>query len=138
LAGVKVYPRRWWGFGGAWRYHINQQDKSLFEGADFNTQINQLSGVFVPTRGIVIVPGTSRPATAGGFPSGFTPSSDANGFIGQFWIGHRNARAPSILPNQAPTVSLSTSSATVTMGCPEGTVSKSGCTASSSQVQLSA
>ncbi|MDX6614236.1 MAG: hypothetical protein QOD75_3422 [Blastocatellia bacterium] len=138
LAGVKIYPRRWWGIGAAWRYHINQQDKSMFAGTDFNTQINNLSGVAVPGRGIIIVPGTTRSATSGSFPNGFTPSADANGFIGQFWIGHRNDRAPSILPNQPPTVSLSTSSATVTMGCPEGTVSKSGCTASSNQVQLSA
>jgi len=138
LAGVKIYPRRWWGFGAAWRYHINQQDKSMFEGEDFNTSVANLSGVNVPGRGIVIVPGTNFAATAGSFPNGFTPSSDANGFIGQVWFGHRNERAPSILPNLPPTVSLSTSSATVTTGCPEGTVSKSGCTASSNQVQLSA
>lgn len=138
LAGVKIYPRRWWGIGAAWRYHINQQDKSAFTGRDFNTTVVNLSGVNVVNRGIVIVPGTSFPATVGSFPTGFTPSDDANGFIGQFWIGHRNARAPSILPNQPPTVSLSTSSATVTLPCPEGTTS-STCTPSSNQtVQLSA
>ncbi len=139
LAGVKIYPRRWWGFGAAWRYHINQQDKSMFNGTNFNTTVNNLSGVTVIGRagGPVAVGATSFPATAGSFPSGFTPSSDANGFIGQFWIGHRNARAPSILPNQPPTVTLSASSATVTLPCPEGG-SGASCNVGSQTVQLSA
>ena len=138
LAGVKIYPRRWWGIGAAWRYHINQQDKSAFEGADFNTQVNNLSGVNVVGRGIVIVPGTTFPATTGSFPIGFKPSDDANGFIGQLWFGHRNARAPSILPNNPPTVTLSASSATVTLPCPEGTSSASCTPSANQQVQLSA
>ncbi|MGB9178818.1 MAG: hypothetical protein WCB68_06165, partial [Pyrinomonadaceae bacterium] len=109
LAGVKIYPRRWWGFAMAYRRHFNSQDVEHLNGATFNTQINQISGVFVPGRGIVIVPGTTRPATRGGLPIGFTPSDDPDGFMGQFWIGHRNARAPSILPNQPPVVTLSSS-----------------------------
>lgn len=138
LAGVKIYPRRWWGFGLAYRYHINQQDRALFDGADFNTTINQTTNVFVPGRGIVVVPATTRPATVGAFPRGFVESEDANGFIAQFWIGRRNARAPEFLPNQAPTVTLSSSSGTITTPCPPGTQSAT-CTPSANQtVSLSA
>ena len=137
LVGFKAYPRRWWGFGFAYRRHLNQQDKSRFDGNNFNTQINNLSGIVV--RGTtIIVPGTTRPATVGGFPNGFIPSDDPNGFLGQLWIGRRNVRAPSILPNQPPTVTLSSSTSTITLGCPPGT-SNPNCQASASQtVQLTA
>jgi hypothetical protein len=138
LAGVKIYPHRWVGIGLAYRMHINQQDRSLFGGTDNNTTIQQTTNVFVPGRGIVVIPGTTRPATSGGFPSGFIESDDANGYIAQFWIGRRNARTPEFLPNQPPTVSLSASSGTITLPCPPGTISSS-CTPSSNQtVQLAA
>ncbi|HEX8708925.1 MAG TPA: hypothetical protein VF723_11830 [Pyrinomonadaceae bacterium] len=138
LAGVKIYPRRWMGFGLAYRYHINQQDRSLFAGNDNNTVINQTTNVNVPGRGIVVIPATTRPATAGGFPRGFIESDDANGFIAQFWIGRRNPRTPEFLPNQPPTVTLSASSGTITLGCPPGLTSDT-CTPSANQtVQLSA
>ncbi|MEP6568427.1 MAG: hypothetical protein ABJC10_01530 [Acidobacteriota bacterium] len=137
LGGVRIYPARWLGVGVAYRRHMNQQDRKHFNRADFNTQINQLSGVFVPARGIVIVPGTTRPATTGGVPNGFNFSDDPNGFIFQFWAGHRNARIAPVL-NQPPTVSVSASSASITLPCPEGTSSDS-CTASASRsVDLSA
>lgn len=127
LAGVKIYPRRWFGFGLAYRMHINQQDRSSFEGADFNRRINQITNVNVPGRGLVVVPSTTRSATVGSFPAGFTPSDDANGFIAQFWIGHRNAREPDVLPNQAPVISsFAASTSTITVPCPPGQHSASG------------
>jgi hypothetical protein len=132
LGGIRIYPARWWGIGAAYRRHMNQQDAGHFNEADFNTQINQLSGIFVPGRGIVIVPGTTRPATSGGRPIGFNFSDDPNGFIFQFWAGHRNPRIPPPPPNQAPTVSVSASSASITLPCPPGTSSPS-CTASASR-----
>jgi hypothetical protein len=140
LAGVKIYPRRWMGFGLAYRYHINQQDRSLFEGRDQTIRIDQITNVNVPGRGIVVIPSTTRSATVGAFPRGFIESDDANGFIAQFWIGRRNARTPEFLPNQPPTVTLSGSTATITRPCPPGTVSTSGnCpTSDNSTVQLSA
>ena len=66
------------------------------------------------------------------FPAGFNGSDDPNGFIFQFWAGHRNARIPPPPPNQPPTVSVSSSSATITLPCPPGTSSPS-CTASASR-----
>jgi hypothetical protein len=63
---------------------------------------------------------------------GFKPSDDPNGFIFQLWAGHRNPRIPPPPPNQAPTVTVVTSSASITLPCPEGTSSES-CTASASR-----
>ena len=139
LAGVKIYPRRWMGFGLAYRMHINQQDRSLFEGRDNNTTIQQITNVnpFGPAP-LTVVPATTVAATVGGFPRGFLESEDANGFIGQFWIGRRNARAPEFLPNQPPTVTLSASSGTITRPCPPGTMSTTCTPSGSSTVQLAA
>ncbi|HKP46836.1 MAG TPA: hypothetical protein VJT50_09565 [Pyrinomonadaceae bacterium] len=99
LGGIKIFPDRWWGFGAAYRRHLNQQDSDHFNN---------------------------------GLPAGFRPSDDPNGFIGQFWIGHRNPRTLPPPPNAAPTVTISTSSASITLPCPEGTSSES-CTPSSSR-----
>ena len=32
IGGVKIYPARWWGIGGAYRRHMNQQGDRLFGG----------------------------------------------------------------------------------------------------------
>ncbi|HWN08550.1 MAG TPA: hypothetical protein VNO50_04640 [Pyrinomonadaceae bacterium] len=32
IGGVKIYPARWWGIGGAYRRHMNQQDAGRFGG----------------------------------------------------------------------------------------------------------
>jgi len=75
-------------------------------------------------------------ATAGGFPLGFQPSTDPNGFGFQFFAGHRNKREPSILPNQPPTASLAASATTITMPCPPGTHSGSCPTTANTTVGL--
>ncbi|HYE66712.1 MAG TPA: hypothetical protein VD966_14080, partial [Pyrinomonadaceae bacterium] len=132
LIGVKIYPARWLGFGAAWRYHINQQDRNSFAGQNFNTPLSSvlIGGTTVAARNV--------PATVGEFPRGFVESDEANGFIGQFWIGRRNARAPEFLPNQPPTVTLTAAEGTITLPCPPGT-SSATCTPSADQsVQLSA
>ncbi|HAF23023.1 MAG TPA: hypothetical protein DCK93_08960 [Blastocatellia bacterium] len=72
------------------------------------------------------------------FPAGFKRSDDPNGFIGQFWIGHRNARAVPPPPNQPPTVSVSASSATITLPCVEGTTSASCTPSATRSVDLTA
>jgi len=131
IGGVRIFPARWWGIGVAYRRHMNQQDAGHFNKVDANTAVANLSGVFVPGRGTVIVPGTTVPATAGGAPINFPFSDDPNGFIFQFWAGHRNARTIPIV-NQPPTVSVSSSSASITLPCPPGTSSES-CTASASR-----
>src|SRR6185436_19591701 len=68
------------------------------------------------------------------FPAGVPASDDPNGFIFQFWAGHRNASIP---PNVAPTVTVSSSSASVTLPCPPRTSSES-CPTTGTDVQVTA
>jgi hypothetical protein len=127
LAGVKLYPSRWWGFGVWYRRALNDQRQGNFNPADATVGVGQITGVSVPGRGIIIVPGTSVIATSAGFPLGFQPSSDPYGFGFQFFAGHRNKREPSILPNQPPVISSFAASAPmITMPCPPGSHSSAG------------
>jgi len=136
LGGVKIYPRRWFGIGLAYRIHLNQQDQDHFNPVDFNIPIQQVTNVTVPGRGLVVVPGTTRPVTASGFPQGFVFSEDPHGFIAQFWVGHRNSRTPPPPPNQAPVVRAVTPSiSSVLRPCPPPTSSTS-CTPTGSEVTL--
>jgi hypothetical protein len=126
LVGVKLYPARWFGFGAWYRRALNDQRQANFNPQDGTNSIAQTTGVNVPGRGIIIVPGTSIVSTSAGFPLGFQPSSDPYGFGFQVFAGHRNRREPSILPNQPPVASLAASTATVTMPCQPGYHSSSG------------
>jgi hypothetical protein len=118
VAGVKLYPRRWFGIGLAYRRHLNQQDFDHFNPVDFNIPIQQVTNVNVRGRGLVVVPGTTRAVTSSGFPIGFIPSDEPNGFIAQFWVGRRNSRTPPKPPNQAPVISaVTTSLSTITRAC---------------------
>jgi hypothetical protein len=139
LAGVKIYPRRWWGIGAAYRIHLNQQGHDNFNEANVSTvNVANVSNVFVPGRGVVVVPNILVPAAPGGVPNGFRFSEDPHGFIGQFWIGHRNARAIPPPPNAPPTVSVSASTTSIMLPCPEGQ-QPVNCTPSANQeVQLTA
>jgi len=137
LGGIRIFPRRWFGFGLAYRRHLNQQDQDHFNPADFSTPIGQITNVNVPGRGLVVIPGTTRPATQAGLPLGFNFSEEPNGFIGQFWIGRRNSRQPEKPANVAPTVSASASMSSVTRPCPPGTNSPS-CSSTGDSVQLTA
>lgn len=138
VGGFKVYPRRWFGFGFAYRRHLNQQDQDHFNPADFTIPIQQITNVNVIGRGLVVVPGTSRPVTSNGFPVGMQFSEDPNGYIFQFWVGRRNARIPPKPPNQPPTVTgVSASMTSITRPCPPGT-SSATCTPSGNEVQLTA
>jgi PKD domain len=138
IGGIKIYPRRWFGFGVAFRRHLNEQDQDHFNSTSFNVPVNNVTNVVVPGRGVtpVVVPGTSFNATPDGFPAGFRFSEDPNGFIGQFFIGRRNARIPPHV-NAPPSGSVSASTSTISRPCPPGTSSTS-CTPSGNEVQLTA
>ena len=136
VGGVKIYPRRWFGIGLAYRRHLNPQDQDHFEPADFNIPIQQVTNVNVVGRGVVVVPGTQRPVTSQGFPIGFNFSEDEHGFIVQFWAGRRNSRVPPKPPNVAPVVTAVTPSpSAITRPCPPGTSSPS-CTPTGDSVTL--
>ena len=136
LGGVKIYPRRWFGIGLAYRRHLNPQDQDHFNPADFNIPIQQITNVNVIGRGLVVVPGTSRPVTSQGFPLGFNFSEDEHGFIAQFWIGRRNSRTPPPPPNVAPVVNaVRPSISSILRPCPPPT-SSTTCTPTGSEVTL--
>jgi hypothetical protein len=107
LAGVRIFPRRWFGFSAWYRSHLNQQGDRIFNDAEF--------------------------------PAGFTPSSDPHGFGFQFFAGRRNERAPTIFPNQPPTVTLSASSSRVVLAadCTGNQRPDPACTPTSPTVNLS-
>lgn len=138
IGGVKIYPRRWFGFGLAYRRHLNPHDQDHFEPADFNIPIQQITNVNVVGRGLVVVPGTTRPVTSQGFPIGFNFSEDPHGFIAQFFIGRRNSRTPPPPPNVAPVVNSVTASITsILRPCPPPT-SSTTCTPTGDSVTLTA
>lgn len=126
VGGLKFYSKRYdsgleFGFGAAYRRHLNQQDFDHFNPTDFNTQINRVTNVVVPGRGLVTVPGTTVPATSNGFPRGFIPSDDPNGFMFQFWIGRRPEIPPfPPKPQPDPNANLGKESGAepLTMSCP--------------------
>ena len=74
------------------------------------------------------------------YPNGFTPSEDPHGFGFQLFAGRRNERAPIELPNQAPVVTVTGSTSTVTLpaNCPPDQMADPGCTPSATTVQLTA
>jgi K319L-like, PKD domain len=138
LGGIKIYPRRWFGFGLAYRRHMNQQDMDHFDPVDFTIPIQQVTNVNVIGRGLVVVPATSRPVTSQGFPIGFIWSEEPNGFIAQFWIGRRNSRTPPPPPNRAPVVNAVTPSiSSILRPCPPGMKSDQ-CTPTGDSVTLTA
>jgi len=105
LGGVRVFPRRWFGFSAWWRENLNQQGKRLF-----HTQT---------------------------FPAGFQQSDNPHGFGFQAFVGHRNERAPAVLPNQPPVISSFTAStATITLPCREGYTSSNCPTTANTGVTL--
>jgi hypothetical protein len=108
LGGIRVFPRRWFGFSAWYRNHLNQQGDRLFSDADF--------------------------------PAGFQESDDPHGFGFQFFIGHRNARAPITVENHPPTVTVTASQARVTMAaeCGEGMMANPSCTPTGTSVSLTA
>jgi hypothetical protein len=109
LGGVRIFPRRWLGFSAAYRQHVNQHGDRLF-------------GLFDKD-----------------YPAGFQESTDPHGFLAQFFIGHRNARGLPPPPNVAPVVnSVTTSSSSIMLPCPEGTSSATCTPSASREVTLTA
>ena len=137
IGGVKIYPRRWFGFGLAYRRHLNPHDQDHFEPTDFNLPIQQITNVSVFGSPPIVVPGTTRPTTTSGFPIGFNFSEDPHGFIAQFFIGRRNSRELPII-NQPPTVTaVSASMTSILRPCPPPT-SSTTCTPTGDSVTLTA
>ncbi len=119
LAGVRVFPTRYFSLTGAYRYHFNQQDRESFEGDNFS--------------GTTSVVGRTTPITTtiSGVPSGFATSSDAHGFMFGMSIGRRNSRgAPRPINGFANVTNLNVSETKVTIPCEQGFQPREGTTCS--------
>lgn len=123
LAGVRIFPRRWFGMGFAYRYNINQQNEDALEDTTFSQNVS----VVAPNGTIVSVAGINQRGAVG--PDAFRRSSDPHGFIGQFFIGRRNSRGvPPPINQFANVTAVDLDSATVTIPCPPGQRSSANCT----------
>lgn len=126
VAGFRVFPARWFGFGAAYRHHFNQQDRDSIEDVRFTQNVTNQRAVLDFRNNFFGF--TQFNTTSSGFISqAFRTSSDPHGFILQVFAGHRNARLPEIPPNSLPTISAFTlDRTTVVLPCPPGTSSASG------------
>jgi hypothetical protein len=117
LAGFRVFPTRWMGFGAAYRYHANQQDADSLKNDTFQ------SVALVTGR----TTGTSAVTVTNGIPNVMRLSNDPHGMILQGWIGRRNDRGVVDTPKKLANVKdIDLSNNEVMLGCPPGWVSKSG------------
>jgi hypothetical protein len=122
LAGFRVFPRRWFGMGFAYRYHFNQQDFDSVEDVTATQTVTVAGPTTAGGTTSIIVPTvtTSRPLA-----NAFRTSSDPHGFIVQLFAGHRNARGQKDIPNQPANVTgVTTDKTTVVLPCPPGTRSE--------------
>lgn len=122
VAGFKVYPRRWWGFGLAYRYNFNQQDAGYFKGASNNNTALLVCG---PISGVGCAP-QAVSFTSTGVPQGFDTSTDSNGYIGQLWFGRRDARQGDIVNKPANVDSVDLTATVIILPCRPGFKSRSG------------
>jgi hypothetical protein len=122
LAGFRVYPRRWLGFGFAYRYNFNQQDFDSFDEVSTTNTVTILCGP-VPLPGCVPVTTT---VTTNGVPFGMATSSDPHGYIANFWIGRRDKRLGEVVNLPANVDSVTLGATVITLPCPPGRTSRSG------------
>ncbi len=118
IAGARVHITRWFGLGGAYRYNVNQQDRDSFDDDTFTTQV--LVPCINQTPGTPACVATVITNSFTGVPSGFRPSSDPHGFLGQVWIGRRNSRQGDVINIPANVTALTLSDETITGGCQPG------------------
>jgi hypothetical protein len=121
LAGVRIFPARWFGMSFAYRYHANQQDADSFDDENTNSStVLSLSGTTT----------TTRTTTFSGVPPGFRTSSDPHGFIVQVFAGRRDKRQAEIVNIPANVTAVTLGRTTVTLPCPAGLVPREGVTCS--------
>lgn len=114
LAGVRIYPTRWMSLGAAYRYHFNPQDADNVDG--FGTSVTVAGRL----------PATIT-TTITGIPQGFSPSTDAHGFLFQLTAGRRNSRQGGVIKQFANVDSVSLDKTTIVRPCPPGTKSEGNC-----------
>jgi hypothetical protein len=132
IAGFRVYPRRWFGFGLAYRHNFNQQDDDYFENFRNTSAVTVVCAAGTATN---CVPATTTVTTTGR-PAGLLTSTDPHGYIAQFWIGRRDKRQGEIVNLPANVDSVTLSDTTITLPCPPGTQSRSNACSDSSTISV--
>lgn len=128
LAGIRVFPRRWWGFGAAYRANLNQQDTGSFDEEIHNSVITLpcfVGGGGGTPQGGGCVP-ISITNTFQGLPPGFRASTSPSGYVAQVWFGRRQPRQEEIINQAANVDSVTLSDTDITLPCPPGQRSTSG------------
>ncbi len=132
LAGFRVYPRRWFGFGFAYRHNFNQQDLDSFADDTTANTVQVLCGP-VPLPGCTT---TTTTVTSTGLPAGLGVSSDPHGYIANFWIGRRDKRLGEVVNQAANVDSVTLSDTVITLPCPPGATSRSGACSDSKTISV--
>lgn len=131
IGGFRIYPKRWFGMGFAYRYHANQQEAgdSTFNSNVFRTRRTSIlvanAGAGVDNQ-VILVPFATPDNFAGNLSNVFRNSTDPHGYIVQFFVGRRNARELPPVPRQFIDVaSVDLDSVKVVLPCAPGTQSTS-------------
>jgi hypothetical protein len=127
IAGFRIFPKRWFGIGLAYRYHANEQDAESFSEDSASTAIV----VNCPPQQTGCVPRTITTSWTG-IPPGFQPSQDPHGYIVQFFAGRRHKRQEEIVNQFANVNSVTLSDTTITLGCKPGYRPREGTTCNDS------
>ena len=121
LAGFRVYPRRWFGFGFAYRANMNQQDRDSFEDDSSTSSVILPCGPLSVTGCVPIAVTTTQT----GVPSGLLTSTDPHGYIANFWVGRRDKRLGEVVNLPANVDSVTLGATVITLPCRPGTMSAS-------------
>lgn len=128
IAGVRIFPRRWFGVGLAYRYNFNQQDIDSIRDVTFSQSVGENARLLTPNTTATANTFVTT-SSSGALSNVFTPSSDPHGFIVQFFAGHRNERGKPDVENLAANVTAVTLDKNqVVLPCAPGQTSET-CTA---------
>lgn len=129
LAGIRIFPRRWFGVSLAYRYNFNEQDRDSFDDRSVT------SSVVVGCQPTPCTPVTLT-STFTGAPTGFQTSSDPHGYIAQFFIGRRDKRQAEVENKPASVDSVTLGATVITLPCPPGQRSTSGACADNTTISV--
>lgn len=132
IAGFRVFPKRWLGFGFAYRWHANEQDRESFDNeAGHDTTVV----ITCPPNVTGCTPRTVSTSWTG-IPPGFQGSTDPHGYIIQMFAGRRDIRQAEIVNVPADVTGVALSDTTITLGCKPGYEPVSGTCADSTSINV--
>lgn len=129
IAGFRVFPTRWLGFGFAYRYHANEQDENAFDEDEAFTSATIVPCVTVDNEVCAPRVITTR---FQGVPPGFQLSENPHGYIVQAFVGRRDKRQAEIENQFANVTALALSDESIMLPCPAGMRPREGTTCADS------